>query len=112
MGNILDKILEEKKESLKIIKKIKNLNFLEKKIKSHNFFLNFKDKIKENKGIALISEIKKASPSAGIIVENFDHLDMKMYVESGVSYFMLTEEKYFHGLEHIQDIKVSLKYQF
>ena len=112
MGNILDKILEEKKESLKIIKKIKTLDFLEKKIKSHNFFLNFKDKIKENKGIALISEIKKASPSAGIIVKNFDHLDIaKMYVESGVSCLsVLTEEKYFHGnLEHIQDIKGKFK---
>ena len=59
MGNILDKILEEKKESLKIIKKIKSLDFLEKKIKKQSFFLNLKDKIKENKGIALISEIKK-----------------------------------------------------
>ena len=73
MTNILEKIIEDKKESLKIIKKNNSLNSLEDRIKNINTFLNFKDTISNNKGISLISEIKKASPSSGILVQNFNH---------------------------------------
>ena len=108
MTNILEKILRDKKESLKSIKKKQSLDFLEKKIKSLNFFVNFKNAIENNKGISLISEIKKASPSAGIILENYNYLDIaKTYVENGATCLsILTEEKHFLGkLEHIQEIK-------
>ena len=107
MTNILEKILNDKKQSLELIKKEKSLDSLDKNIKNQNF-LNFKDKIKKNKGISLISEIKKASPSAGILIENFNHLDIaKIYIENGATCLsVLTEEKHFLGkLEYIQDIK-------
>ena len=68
MANVLDKIIEDKKESLKLIKKTNSLNSLENKIKSLNNLLNFKDAISNNKGVSLITEIKKASPSAGELV--------------------------------------------
>ena len=64
MTNILEKIIEDKKESLKIIKKNNSLNSLEDRIKTINTFLNFKGTISNNKGISLISEIKKASSKA------------------------------------------------
>ena len=73
MVNVLDKIIEDKKESLKIIKKTNSLDSIESKIKSLNNFLNFKEIIANNKGISLITEIKKASPSAGELVKNFNH---------------------------------------
>ena len=107
MTNILETIIKDKKQSLELIKKKKSLNILEKKIKDQRFF-NFKEAIKENKGISLISEIKKASPSAGVLVDNFNHLNIaKMYIENGATCLsVLTEEKHFLGkLEHIQDIK-------
>ena len=53
MANVLDKIIEDKKESLKIIKKINSLDSLENTIKSLNNFLNFKDAISNNKGFQL-----------------------------------------------------------
>ena len=56
----------------------------------------------------MISEIKKASPSAGILVKNFDHLNIaKTYIKNGSTCLsVLTEEKYFLGkLEYIADIK-------
>ena len=112
MTNILEKIIQDKKETLNLFKKNNSLNSLEKKIKELNFFYNFKKKIKENKGVSLISEIKKASPSAGVLVSNFNHLDIaKMYVENGATCLsVLTEENYFLGkLEHIQDIKKKFK---
>ena len=81
MKNLLKKIVNDKKQSLELIKKDKSLNTLEKKIKDQIFF-NFKEAIQKNKGISIISEIKKASPSAGIFIKNFNHLDIaKMYIE-------------------------------
>ena len=98
MTNILEEIIKDKKRSLELIKKEKSLNNLEKNIKDQNF-LNFKETIKKNKGISIISEIKKASPSAGILVENFNHLDIaKVYVENGATCLsVLTEENHFLG---------------
>jgi len=110
--NILEKIIKDKKDTLSVIKRNNSLDSLEKKIRNLNYFFNFKDKIKNNKGVSLISEIKKASPSAGIIVKDFNHLNIaKIYVESGSTCLsVLTEEKHFLGkLEHIQDIKKELK---
>ena len=112
MTNILEKIIEDKKESLKIIKKNNSLNSLEDRIKTINTFLNFKDTISNNKGISLISEIKKASPSAGILVKNFNHLDIaKIYVDNGATCLsVLTEEQNFFGkLDYIKDIKNKFK---
>ena len=111
MTNILKKIISEKKQSLKLVKKENSLDFLEKNIKNQNF-LNFKETIKKNKGVSLITEIKKASPSAGLLIENFNHLDIaKMYIDNGATCLsVLTEEKHFLGkLEHIQDIKKKFK---
>ena len=114
MKNILEKIINDKKQSLKLIKKDKSLDALEKNIKNQNFF-NFKEAIQKNNGISIISEIKKASPSAGVLIDNFNHLEIaKMYVENGATCLsVLTEEKHFLGkLEYIQDIKKKLKYLF
>ena len=98
MTNILEKIIEEKKYSLDLIKKEKSLDILEKNIKDQNF-LNFKETIQKNRSVSLITEIKKASPSAGVLVNNFDHLEIaKTYVNNGATCLsVLTEEKHFLG---------------
>jgi len=84
MTNILEKIIQEKKETLTEIKKNNSLESLEDKIKTINTFLDFKNAISNNKKISLISEIKKASPSAGILVKDFNHLNIaKLYVDNG-----------------------------
>ena len=111
MKNILEKIVEEKKQSLKLIKKNISINLINQNIKGQSF-LNFKEAIQKNRNVSLISEIKKASPSAGILVNNFNHLDIaKMYINNGATCLsVLTEEKYFFGkLEYIQDIKKKFK---
>ncbi len=111
MTNILEKILKDKKQSLELIKKEKSLDLLENNIKGQSFF-NFKQTIQNNRGVSLISEIKKASPSAGILVDNYNHTNIaKMYVENGATCLsVLTEETHFLGkLEHIQDIKKKFK---
>ena len=112
MSNNLYKIIEDKKESLKEIKKTNSLNSIDKTIKSLNNFLNFKEAIANNKGASLITEIKKASPSAGELVKNFNHLNIaEIYVDNGATCLsVLTEEKYFLGkLDYIKDIKDKFK---
>ena len=112
MTNILEKIIEDKKESLKLIKKSNSLDSLENKTKEFKAFFDFKEAIQNNKGISLITEIKKASPSAGIIVKDFNHLNIaEKYIKNGATCLsVLTEEKYFLGnLKQIQDIKKDYK---
>ncbi len=111
MTNVLDKIISDKKESLNLIKKEKSLDFLEREINDQIFF-DFKEKIRNNNGISLITEIKKASPSAGLLIDNFNHIELaKMFTENGATCLsVLTEEKYFMGkLEYIRDIKKEFK---
>ena len=111
MTNVLEKIISDKKDSLNLIKKRKTLESLIRNIKELKFY-DFKEAIKNNSGVSLISEIKKASPSAGVLVNDFNHIEIaKMYINSGTTCLsVLTEEKYFLGkLEYMQDIKKTLK---
>ena len=115
MKNILEKIIKQKKEDLKTIKEKISLATIDSKIKSIDNFLNFKTKIinnQEQKRVSLIAEIKKASPSAGIIIKDFDHLKIaNLYADNNVACLsVLTEEKFFFGnLSYISDIKKKLK---
>lgn len=71
----------------------------------------FKKVISRPEKINLIAEIKKASPSRGIIRKDFNALEIaKIYFESGAAALsVLTEEKYFLGkLSYIRDIQASI----
>ena len=112
MSNILEQIVKDKKDTLNLIKKNNSLDFLENRIKSLDFFKDFKETIQNNKGISLISEIKKASPSGGVLVKDFNHLKIaKTFIDNGTTCLsVLTEEKYFYGkLDYITDIKKKFK---
>jgi len=61
--------------------------------------------------IQLIAEVKKASPSRGIIRPNFDPVEIaQIYAGNGAAAVsVLTEAKYFQGsLDHLREIKNSL----
>ena len=114
--NILDEIIVRKK--LEIIEDKKKLPLSEVKnsINKNNF--NFKkqlNKFKEQNKIAIVAEVKKASPSKGVFINDFDHLSIaKQYLESGAACLsILTEKNYFLGSKrYLQDIKKKLTYLF
>ena len=111
MTNTLEKIIADKKNNIEKYKNSFTVEDLKKKISSYKNYLNFKDKLKKNE-VSVIAEIKKASPSAGIIVENYNPKAIaKQYLSSGASCLsILTEENYFKGkLEHIDEVKKEIK---
>ena len=106
--NILDEIVAKTKSKLEEKKQGLSLEELSSKIDFENLKeTNFKKNL-QNKAEAIIAEIKKASPSAGIISENFDPvLKSKEYESFGASALsILTEEDYFLGnIEYLKDVK-------
>ena len=115
MKNILKKIIVKKKERVQIFKKSNSLNKILESIKNIRNFIDFKEEIKkrsQQKKISIIAEIKEASPSAGIIVKDFNYLNIaKSYIENGATFLsVLTEEDFFLGkLEYIKNIKKEHK---
>jgi len=109
----LNKITTEKYATLTNLKKKISIEMLEKKISSYTNFIDFKKKLKnESSKISVIAEIKKSSPSAGVIVDDYNpKIIAKNYFDGGASCLsILTEEKFFLGkLEHINEVKNVIK---
>jgi len=113
--NALDKIIKKKEQRLKDLKKSVSVDDLQKKINEIKSFINFKEKVEfniANNKVSLIAEIKKASPSAGLIIEDYKPIDIaKKYNENKATCLsVLTEEDFFLGnLMHISKIKEKVK---
>jgi indole-3-glycerol phosphate synthase len=103
--NILEQIIIKKKLELEILKKENPKEELLKVIENNNkkkHYVNFKEKIQNNinnKKISIIAEIKKASPSAGVIIENYNPTEIaETYNKNKVTCLsVLTEQNYFKG---------------
>ena len=112
--NVLKKIIEKKSEKIENLKKTISPDSLNELINSNRIFIDFKEKIenniKENK-FSIIAEIKKASPSAGVIIKNYDPVKIaNIYsYNKATCLSVLTEEDYFLGdLIHISKIKQKI----
>ena len=113
MANILDKIIADKRAEVEYRQSQHSIEELKDKIRSMPKCRNFyKAVTKHNRrGINVIAEIKKASPSAGVIRENFDPVEIaQTYQKCGADAIsVLTDEKYFQGrLEYINQIKQAV----
>ena len=109
--NVLEKIIQKKNERIVNLKKTISLESLNELINTNKKFVNFKEKIENNikeKKFSIIAEIKKASPSAGIIIKDYDPVKIADTYNNNKATCLsvLTEEDFFLGnLIHISKIK-------
>ena len=109
--NVLEKIIKKKNEKIVNLKKTISLESLDELINTNKTFINFKEKIENNvkkDKFSVIAEIKKASPSAGVIIKDYDPVNIaNIYNDNKATCLsVLTEEDFFLGnLIHISKIK-------
>ena len=106
--SILKKIVENTRENLKAKKAKLSLEDVKSSLKELDLpKSNFKSSI-SNKDEAIIAEIKKASPSAGVISENFNPVEKAKEYESvgAAALSILTEEDFFLGsIDYLKAVK-------
>lgn len=105
---ILTKIIEEKKKEIEIAKEKLPLDKIQKQLTVLPSQRGFKQAISREHEISLIAEIKKASPSSGILKRDFDPVKIaqtyRAYGARAIS--ILTDEKFFQGkLSYIDMVK-------
>ena len=110
MKTILDEIVAAKQQELQKTKQSCPLADLEKMLYNPPPVRDFCAALRGGRAgkITIIAEVKKASPSKGIICEQFHPVEIaRQYQENGAAALsVLTEEKYFLGsLDYLQQIK-------
>tara|TARA_B000000557_G_scaffold256319_1_gene248379 strand:- start:13 stop:804 length:792 start_codon:yes stop_codon:yes gene_type:complete len=112
--NVLEKIIQNKRKKIINLKKIISLDSLNGLIDQNKTFINFKLKIEnniKNSKFSIIAEIKKASPSAGVIIKDYNPVKIaNLYNDNKATCLsVLTEEDFFLGnLKHISEIKKKI----
>lgn len=108
--NILDKIVEAKREEVEALKSEESMTRLERLIANQTPARSLSEALSGD-GVSLIAEVKKASPSKGLLVADFDPVRLaKIYAKNGASAIsVLTDAPHFQGsLQHIKSIKDEL----
>ncbi len=106
MNNILRIILENKKKMAGVLKK--NRDALLSLAKKAPRLRSFKDAIRREGKLSLIAELKKASPSSGVLREDFSlsELARRMSEAGANALSVLTEEDFFLGkINYIEEVK-------
>lgn len=113
MATILDKILSNKRAEIQLRRKQQPIELLMEKTLGLKKCRNFYQAVtKPNpRGLNVIAEVKKASPSAGLIRADFDPVQIaQIYERCGADAIsVLTDEPYFQGkLEYLSQIKEAV----
>lgn len=110
-GTILDKILAQKSleihEATRELTRLLQMEQLARAAPPPRDFLA----ALQRDTVALIAEVKKASPSKGVLIENFDPVTLgKTYAENGAAAIsVLTDEKFFQGsLSYLRQIRQAV----
>ncbi len=114
MSTILDQIIETKRQEVAERKERAPIEALKETIATLGRPRNFFHAVtrKTAKRVNLIAEVKKASPSAGVIRADFDPVAIaRTYADAGADALsVLTDEKYFQGkLEYIHAVRDAVK---
>jgi indole-3-glycerol phosphate synthase len=108
--NILNQIVATKREE--VARLLPELGSIKQAAAARTDHRDFAAALRRDHGIALVAEIKKASPSAGVIAPNFDALGFARRHEAAgaAALSVLTDEKYFQGrIEFLQLIRDAVK---
>lgn len=108
MNSFLEKIIEQKKREVILLKTKGYKGSLTKEPPPRRFFLKA---IQETKDVAIIAEVKKASPSKGVIKPDFNPLDVATnYMNGGADCIsVLTDEHFFMGsLNNLVEIREKI----
>jgi len=115
MSNILDTIVDEKRrEVARLPERIIASGDLHDAVLERGERRDFLEGLRQPRrgDLALIAEVKKASPSAGVICPDFDPVRIAIeYEQAGATCLsVLTDEKFFQGsLESLRDIRQAVK---
>ncbi|MGA3285860.1 MAG: indole-3-glycerol phosphate synthase TrpC [Bacteroidota bacterium] len=108
--SILENILENTRQEVSVIKKIMPLEQLKEMPGFQRQCFSLVNALNREE-VSIIAEIKKASPSKGIIRKDFDPYALaREYAENGASAIsMLTDKKYFQGnIRFISDVRAAI----
>ncbi len=106
-GKLLDEIMSWKREELEKQKREQPIATLRALAATAPQPLDFEAALREP-GISLIAEIKRASPSKGLLTHHFDPVDLaRLYVEHGArAISVITDARFFQGkLEYLTQVK-------
>ena len=105
---MLDRIIEKKKTEIEDAKRLKPLELMEKEFEGLGNTREFFGSLKPDGRVKIIAEIKRASPSKGILREDFDPVDIaRGYAMGGASAIsVLTDMTFFKGsLDQLSDVR-------
>lgn len=107
---ILDEIIRYKRQELEARKAEIPINIITSAIWNLPLPLRFKDALLPSPDgrVRVIAEVKKASPSKGVIREDFNHLEIaETYQRNGASALsVLTDRKFFQGsIDYLSEIR-------
>ncbi len=105
--SFLDKILEVKRREVAALRLKQRIREYPPGHLFHSPRFELEEEIKKSSGIAVIAEVKKASPSKGVLREDFDHLSIASdYMGNGASALsILTDREFFQGdISFLSDI--------
>lgn len=108
---ILDKIVQVKHEEIIRDKSNRSLESLIEGIKQLPPTRDFATALKKGAGVNVIAEVKKASPSKGLICPDFDPVRLAQSYSAGgaAAISVLTDEQFFQGsLEYLQMIRSQI----
>jgi len=105
--NRLDEIISAKRPEVKQLRS--RATELERQARERDDFRDFRAALQQSDDkLGVIAEIKKASPSAGVIAESFDPIEIaKNYERGGANAIsVLTDTKFFQGkLQDLADVR-------
>jgi len=111
MPTILDKILEQKTRDIASAQSRRSLSDLQQAVQSAPVPRDFVGALRSHFPMGLIAEIKKASPSVGLIRADFDPVQIaRIYEANGAACLsVLTDEQFFQGhLSYLEQVRATV----